>query len=96
MILRNMKKEQLLTISTIIDIVKEWMCLEAHDNPNPPAGTDARGSSLKAISHFMPNKKNGWDEVILQGNLAKSREMLDLLKVVRKRKFDSNKVLLAW
>ena len=83
-------QEQLLTI-TPIDI-KRWMCLKAYGNPDPPAGsnpTDARGSSLmyykKAISHFMPNKNNGWDEVILRGNPTKSREVLDLLKVVRKK-----------
>ena len=83
-------QEQLLTICPVD--VKQWMCLKAYGNPNPPAGsnpTDGRESSLKyykkAISYFMPNKHNGWDEVTLRGNPTRSREVLDLMRAVRKK-----------
>jgi hypothetical protein len=84
-------QEQLLTIKPVD--IKRWMCLlKAYGSPDPPAGsnpTDGRESSLnyykKALSYFMPNKHNGWDEVTLRGNPTKSREVLDLLKAVRKK-----------
>jgi hypothetical protein len=54
------------------------------DNP-----THGRCSSLeyykKALSYFMPNRHNEWDEVTLRGNPTKSQEVLDVIKAVKKK-----------
>jgi hypothetical protein len=83
-------QEQLLTIRP--QDVARWMCLKAYGTPDPAPGdnpTHGRCSSLeyykKALSYFMPNRHNGWDEVTLRGNPTKSREVLDVIKAVKKK-----------
>jgi hypothetical protein len=73
------------------DILR-WMNLKAFGTPFP--GPDAnptgcRSSTIqfrkKSISFFIPNKPHPWDSLMEQGNPTRSREILDLLKFVKKK-----------
>jgi hypothetical protein len=68
------------------------MNLKAFGSPNP--GPDAnptgcRSSTIlywkKAISFCMPNKHHPWDSLNERGNPTRSREILDLIKYVKKK-----------
>jgi hypothetical protein len=69
-----------------------WMNLKAFDTPHPPPDanpTGCRSSSLqfwkKALSFYMPNKHHAWDSLLSRGNSTCSREILDLIKYVKKK-----------
>jgi hypothetical protein len=58
--------------------------------PGPDANlTGCRSSTIlfwkKSISFFIPNKHHPWDSLMEQGNLTRSREVLDLIKYIKKK-----------
>ncbi len=76
--------------------VRRWMCQRAYGTPEPgPAAnpTEAQSSSLsfwkKPISFFMPNRIMPWNAVSAQGNPTRSIEVNNLIKRVKKRKFEN-------
>jgi hypothetical protein len=71
--------------------IERWMCKKVYGVPDP--GLDGhpihgRSSSLKfykkARSHFMPNKRMGWNKVTQAGNPTKSSEIIHRIKIVKK------------
>jgi hypothetical protein len=74
------------------DDMLRWMKLKAFGttHPQPDANpTGCRSSSLqfwkKALSFYMPNKHHAWDSLLCRGNPTRSREILDLIKFVKKK-----------
>jgi hypothetical protein len=59
-------------------------------NPHPDANpTRCRSSTIlfwkKSLSFFMPNRHHPWDSLMEQGNPTRSREILDLVKYMKKK-----------
>jgi hypothetical protein len=83
-------QEQLAVISA--DNMLRWMNYKTFGTPFPgpdanPAG--CRSSTIqfwkKSISFFIPNKHHPWDSLMEQSNPTRSREILDLIKFVKKK-----------
>jgi hypothetical protein len=69
-----------------------WTNLNAFGMPflRPDANpTGCRSSTIQfwknSISFFVPNKHHPWDSLMEQGNPTRSREILDLIKFVKKK-----------
>ena len=69
-----------------------WFRFKAFGIENPHDGMNpiyARSSSLlhwkKHISFFMPNNHHPWNEIINSGNPTRSKELIQLIKQVKKR-----------
>jgi hypothetical protein len=80
-----------LSAITADDIIK-WMNLKAFGsiNPSPDANpTGCHSSTIlfwkKSISFFIPNKHHPWDSLLCRGNPTRSREVLDLIKYIKKK-----------
>ena len=71
--------------------VKRWMCLKAYGLELPNEDDRPlywRSNTLevakKAISWYMPNRISAWNSITLVGNPTKSREVNDLIKLVKR------------
>lgn len=91
-------REQLLTIRPT-DIAR-WMCQKVYGIPDLSTAVAAvaavgrdelhvRSSSLgyykKALSYFIPDRHNTWDEETERGNPTRSKEVLDVIKAVKEK-----------
>jgi hypothetical protein len=83
--------EDHLAAITAEDILR-WMNLKAFGTPFPgpddnPIG--CRSSNIlfwkKSISFFVSNKHHLWDSLLCRGNPTRSREILDLIKYIKKK-----------
>jgi hypothetical protein len=83
-------EDQLAAITA--DDILRWMNLKAFGTPFP--GPDAnltgcRSSTIlfwkKSLSFFMPNKHHPRDSLVCRGNPTQSREVLDLVKYIKKK-----------
>jgi hypothetical protein len=82
--------ERLAAISA--EDLLQWMNYKMFGTPFP--GPDAnptgcRSSAIlfwkKSISFFIPNKHHPWDSLMEWGNPTRSREILDLIKFIKKK-----------
>ena len=83
--------EWLLQITDIV--VYWWFCKKAYGTPEPGANDKTifcRSTTLKfhkkAISNYMPQKHQTWDEIRKEGNPTKTHPMTDIIKQVEKHK----------
>jgi hypothetical protein len=75
--------------------IMEWFNDMTFAVRNPPRGHEMlpllRSSTIeyrkKAISHFMPNRLMGWNEISQVGNPTKSTNLNDLIAYIRSNKF---------
>jgi hypothetical protein len=84
--------EDRLIAITANDILR-WMNLKAFGTPFPAPDatnpTGCRSSTIlfwkKSLSFFMPNRHHPWDSLMERGNPTRSREILDLVKYIKKK-----------
>lgn len=72
--------------------VRRWMCVKVYGNPDPGPEdnpTMGRASSLeyykKALSYYMVNSHEAWNETALIGNPTRSKEVINLIKLVKQK-----------
>ena len=77
--------------SVVPEDVKRWMCLKAYGLELPNDDDRPlywRSNTLevakKAISWYMPNRISAWNSLTGVGNPTKSREVNDLIKLVKR------------
>ena len=91
----NLSNDQLFTITP--EHVCRFLCFKAYGTESPNFATDkpthGRSSSLefakKAISYFMPNRLLAWNEQTRSGNPTRSTLVKNIIKRVKRTKWES-------
>ena len=72
--------------------IKRWLCWKVYGTPTPGPNDhpdQGRGNSMefwkKAVSWYMPNKIAPWNALSNYGNPTRSKEVNDLVRLVRKK-----------